>query len=546
MAGLNLPAPKHVEEEVVEEIAAPAAPNVSNVPPQGKRKGWIPRAPADFGDGGAFPEIHVAQYPLDMGRKGKQSSQVLALTTDSTGKARHDLIASVGQRDGKTVHSSKDAIVAKQVDEDALQKPDADAAAENTERTRLALEAMVNAKTASAHGCLDRAIADKKEPQYIRYTPSNQGGAHASGATNRVIRMVEAPVDPMEPPKFKHKRVPRGPPSPPVPVMHSPPRKVTVKDQQDWKIPPCISNWKNIKGYTIPLDKRLAADGRGLQEVQISDNFAKLSESLYIAERNAREEVESRAAIQKKIAAKDKERKEDELRALAQRAREDRAATAGLTQPEAEEDVDAAVERDDLRHERKRERERERRLENKDGKRSKMTRDAERDVSERIALGQAVPNSSETLYDQRLFNQSSGLNSGLGGADDAYNIYDKALFRGGAAADAIYRPTRTAEDEWGDEDKAVEQIHAKSRFKPGDKGFEGAGADAKQARSRPVEFEEDQEDPFGLDQMLTEARKGKALDRIGEGSGMSAAAGGSMSGPEGSGRSSIGFTHERR
>jgi hypothetical protein len=53
------------------------------------------------------------------------------------------------------------------------------------------------------------------------------------------------------------------------------------------------------------------------------------------------------------------------------------------------------AERDELRHERKRERERERRLENKDGKRSKMTRDAERDVSERIALGQAVPNSTE-------------------------------------------------------------------------------------------------------------------------------------------------------
>ena len=49
--------------------------------------------------------------------------------------------------------------------------------------------------------------------------------------------------------------------------MHSPTRKVTVKEQQDWKIPPCISNWKNQKGYTIPLDKRLAADGRGLQQV---------------------------------------------------------------------------------------------------------------------------------------------------------------------------------------------------------------------------------------------------------------------------------------
>jgi hypothetical protein len=41
-----------------------------------------------------------------------------------------------------------------------------------------------------------------------------------------------------------------------------------VADQEAWKIPPSISNWKNAKGYCIPLDKRLAADGRGLQEVQ--------------------------------------------------------------------------------------------------------------------------------------------------------------------------------------------------------------------------------------------------------------------------------------
>ena len=78
--------------------------------------------------------------------------------------------------------------------------------------------------------------------------------------------MVEMQVDPMEPPKFNtSKKIPRGPPSPPVPVLHSPTRKLTAKEQQDWKIPPCVSNWKNAKGYTIPLDKRLAADGRGLQ-----------------------------------------------------------------------------------------------------------------------------------------------------------------------------------------------------------------------------------------------------------------------------------------
>lgn len=56
--------------------------------------------------------------------------------------------------------------------------------------------------------------------------------------------------------------------------------------------------------------------------MQISDNFAKLSEALYVAERNARDEVDKRATIRRRIAAKDKEAKEEELRLLAQRARE--------------------------------------------------------------------------------------------------------------------------------------------------------------------------------------------------------------------------------
>ena len=41
----------------------------------------------------------------------------------------------------------------------------------------------------------------------------------------------------------------------------------------------------SLQGYTIPLDKRLAADGRGLQTVHINENFAKLAEALYIADR---------------------------------------------------------------------------------------------------------------------------------------------------------------------------------------------------------------------------------------------------------------------
>jgi hypothetical protein len=42
--------------------------------------------------------------------------------------------------------------------------------------------------------------------------------------------------------------------------LSSPPKKLfTEMDQLDWKIPPCISNWKNAKWYTIPLEMRLSA-----------------------------------------------------------------------------------------------------------------------------------------------------------------------------------------------------------------------------------------------------------------------------------------------
>ena len=46
-----------------------------------------------------------------------------------------------------------------------------------------------------------------------------------------------------------------------------------------------INSHFSRQGFTIPLEKRLAADGRGLQTVHINENFAKLAESLYIADR---------------------------------------------------------------------------------------------------------------------------------------------------------------------------------------------------------------------------------------------------------------------
>src|SRR5699024_5073134 len=237
---------------------------------------------------------------------------------------------------------------------------------------------------------------------------SGDGG----GKNDRIMKIVERQQDPMEPPKFKHKKIPRGPPSPPPPVMHSPPRKLTAEDQEAWKIPPPVSNWKNPKGYTVPLDKRLAADGRGIQDVTINDKFAQFAEALFTADRHAREEVRLRAQMQQKLAEKEKAQKEEHLRSLAQKAREERAGPSGggAARREARsrsrsvsrspsayssrsatpgEDESEARERERMRRERRQDAERQLRQSRMGTERriQHMAREQNRDISEKVALG---------------------------------------------------------------------------------------------------------------------------------------------------------------
>merc|ERR1712187_708718 len=65
----------------------------------------------------------------------------------------------------------------------------------------------------------------------------------------------------------------------------------------------------------------MGADGRNLQETKINDNFAKLSEALYIAEPKAREDTELRRRIAEEHALREKEKKDTEMRASAMQAR---------------------------------------------------------------------------------------------------------------------------------------------------------------------------------------------------------------------------------
>lgn len=444
-----------------------------------------------------------------MGRKGTQtSSNALTVQVDAEGKVKYDAIARRGHSDDKIVHASfKDLIPLRQrvdMGEVSLDRPSEDEVTMQMEKTKSALSNLVEGAV-TAQKPKNIKGGKRAEPTFVRYTPANQMG-ESERKNDRVMKIVERQQDPMEPPKFKHKKIPRGPPSPPPPVMHSPPRKLTAEDQEAWRIPPPVSNWKNPKGYTIPLDKRLAADGRGMQDVTINDKFAQFAEALFTADRHAREEVRLRAQMQQKLAEKEKAQKEDHLRSLAQRAREERAGTGGgraaaprsrsvSRSPSARssrsaspsDEDNSARERERMRRERRQDAERELRQSRMGAERriQTMAREQNRDISEKVALGLAKPSqSSEAMWDSRLFNQTSGLQSGF----NEDNPYDKPLFAAHDAINSIYRPR--AQPDVDDEESAdteMSKIQKTNRFEVLGKAKEGfKGASEADVSSIPV------------------------------------------------------------
>lgn len=552
-----------------------AAVIASSLPKNERPKLFVPRQLADFGDGGAFPEIHVAQYPRHMGNphlkrrtaasstngpKGTTDHHVAAtinnaivnVEVDETGAVSYDAIVKGGTNSDKLVYTKLEDMRGGEANPDDIALPTPEEEEAEAARTNAALQALLMKKTAldkaSGSAMINAATSQNIESKtdFIKYTARPDAPGYNPAASTRIIQMVPAKLDPLMPPKHKHVKAPRGPAEDPVPVLHAPPTKLTKEEQEAWKIPTCISNWKNPRGYTIPLDKRLAADGRGLLSVNDvnTNNFAALAESLSIAERQARQEVRLRALTQQKLVMAEAEEREAALRQLAQQARLERGGgmaipTTKSALPSADdESIDSAPSNDDLdneddernsrytgnkppmsapahviptidteddvaarqreklRIERKRERERELRYEANVELKKKQRLEEERDVSEKIALGvhsTGTGGGAENV-DSRLYNQSAGMDSGFG-AEDEYNTYSKPLFAaasgsGGNGSSSIYRPTRGETEYNADEQYDKLRDGATSKFQP-HVGFGGAENPVSGAgpRTEPVQFE---------------------------------------------------------
>ena len=87
------------------------------------RTSFVPVDIEDFGDGGAYPEIHVVQYPLNMGKPGVKSTAVITVDVDDNGQVRYDAIVKQGSNKNKIVQTSFNDLKEKNGDADVVLSP---------------------------------------------------------------------------------------------------------------------------------------------------------------------------------------------------------------------------------------------------------------------------------------------------------------------------------------------------------------------------------------------------------------------------------------
>lgn len=468
----------------------------TRIPAYGERDDWVPRTQEDYGDGGAFPEVQVAQFPLEMGRNAHRAQMnrknaLVPVTTDAQGRTIYDAVVRQGHDAGAVVHSRPSALVGRRYSEDEMERPDDESIANNVERTRAALQArLATTQIATNNSIANPDSQNGDTSRIVSYTAAhaNSGGADASGASKYMIKMTEKKFDPLEPPKFRvQKSAQLDDGEPPVPVLQDAPKKHTKAEADAWDIPTPFSNW-NSRGMTISLDKREMAAAALQQEETLSSKFATMAAALDAAQQSAREQVAYRARLEQQKQLQQREREDQEAKEVARLARMKR---AGIFSEETDEEREQRMARDAVREDMRRDAEDESRRERM-GSRAKSSApvrasnsSGERDISERIALGQTVPQSQgEGLFDSRMFNQTAGLDHGFVN-DEEYNLYDKPLLQTGRE-EALFRGLNQREGEVFQEEFSMDPSR-KSRGARGPVEFERDEESAHQQRMEEIE-----------------------------------------------------------
>ena len=86
-----------------------------------------------------------------------------------------------------------------------MERPDQEEVEATMKETQAALDQLVSGKVMAQQ---PKTLPQQPgAPTYLKYKPLHSGPQFNSGAEHRIIKMQDMPVDPMEPPKFRHKKV---------------------------------------------------------------------------------------------------------------------------------------------------------------------------------------------------------------------------------------------------------------------------------------------------------------------------------------------------
>jgi SNW domain-containing protein 1 len=107
-----------------------------------------------------------------MGKPGSKSTAVIAVDVDETGQVRYDAIVKQGTNKDKIVRSTLADMKEKSGDEDKLALPEEDEEQAIADKTKLALEVLLDGKIKKAKPTTIQAPGEAEEPTYIRYTPN--------------------------------------------------------------------------------------------------------------------------------------------------------------------------------------------------------------------------------------------------------------------------------------------------------------------------------------------------------------------------------------
>ena len=358
-------------------------------------------------------------------------------------------------------------------DKDFLKKPSEESTLQNIYNTKKALEKLSNhrIKTYQSFKTNNLNLDSNKNNQltykYINYQFDSQNN---SLKNSHLIKLVALPVDPLSNIKYRHHKIPLSNTNEKnfVPVLQTPSKPLSLEEQKKWKIPPCVNMSNNPKGLVIPLDIRLANDGRNLREYKANKNFAKFADILALTEKNVRKEIDERNKIAQSIQIAAAMKKELELKEAAKQARMERKSfnknnnassvvysldnsdflnnnknreeshilnnkrKRSMNSEEEKESIERK-ERNELREIRKKEIEYERRQElirkyEKEG----------RDINDKVLLGQNNMINNNNVIDSRLYEIEGGIENPFDYNEDV-QVYDKPLFNGKNKLSNIYK-----------------------------------------------------------------------------------------------------------